>query len=76
MVAENTLRTFGVNQVFRIVMKAIGYIERVVKSGHRHISLYTWATCSELPSYIGTMILTITNNYNKYMQYAHTQIIR
>ena len=33
MEAEITVRTYGVNLVFRFVLKEFGYIDRVVKYG-------------------------------------------
>ena len=59
MVAHFTMRTYGVNQAFRF-FSGIWYMERVIKpdffSRNRPILYYTCATCSELPSYIKTMI--------------------
>ena len=60
MVAQNTVRTYGVNHFkFFDMLKAFGLIERFVKSDFfsrkRPILLHTCVTCSELPSYISTM---------------------
>ena len=59
MVDHFTMRTYGVNQTFRFVLNAFGYIERVVKSEFffrkRPILHHTCAKRSELPSYISTM---------------------
>ena len=56
MVAQNTVRTYGLNHAF-------GYIERVVKSDFfsqkRPILLHKCATKSELPSYIRTRLCTM-----------------
>ena len=57
MVAQNTVRTYGVNQVFRFV-KGI-WLHRQSRqirffSRKRTILLHTCATCSELPSCIIT----------------------
>ena len=45
------------------LLKAFGYIERIVKSEKikrkRPILHYTCAICSEMPSYISTMICTV-----------------
>ena len=58
MVAHFTMRTYGVIRNFDLI-KAFGYIERVVKSdsffGKYILSHYACATCSEQSSYIKTM---------------------
>ena len=57
MVAQNTVRRFGVNQVFQIVEGIWLYQKslqiRFLKK--RPNSIHKCATCSELPSYIITM---------------------
>ena len=61
MAAHFTMRSYGVNQKFRL-LKAFGYIERVVKSDlfRKLTTLHlTCVTCSELPSYVITMPLAI-----------------
>ena len=49
MVAHFTMRTYGVNQVFRFV-EGIGHIERIVKSDFfslkKDLFFHTCATCS------------------------------
>ena len=58
MEAQNTVRTYGLNQVFRFV-KGI-WLHRnsriIFFSRKRPILLHMCATCSELPSYISTMV--------------------
>ena len=59
MVAENSVRTYGVNNLFRFVKgiwlhRQTRYI-RFFFSRNSHVLLHTCATFSELPSYISTM---------------------
>ena len=61
MVALFTMRTYGVNQVFRFVEGIWLHRKSCQVSFNfrkRPILLYTCATCSELPSYISTMSKT------------------
>ena len=62
MVAHNTVRTYGVNRVFRLVEGI--WLHRMGRQirffWERPILLHTCATCSELPSYISTMPTPLT----------------
>ena len=64
MVAENSVHTFEVNQVFRFV-EDIGLNQKsrqirfVIRK--RPILIHMCATCSELPLYISTMPVTLVN---------------
>ena len=57
MVAHFSMRTYGLDQAFVDLLKAFGYIERIVKflCRKRHILHHTCVTCSEPPSNISTM---------------------
>ena len=61
MVAQNTVRTYGVNQVFRFVEGIWLHRNRKslqIRFRKRSILLPTCATCFELPSYTSTMMDT------------------
>ena len=65
MVAHFTMRTYGVNEAFRFVEgtwlhRKSHQIRFFVRK--RPILHHTFATCSELPSYISTMTKTIKEN--------------
>ena len=58
MKAQNTVRKYGVNQVFRFVEGILLHRKsRQIRNfcRKRPIFLHTCATCSELPSYISAM---------------------
>ena len=61
MVAQFTLRKYGVNQTFRFI-EGIRLYRSVVTTdfflGKVLCVDHTSATCSDLPSYISTMLLT------------------
>ena len=69
MVAQNTVRTYGKNEVFQFLEGIHVYIEKVVKSEcfflGRNVFLHTCVIFSELPSYISTMAYNelISNKY-------------
>ena len=62
MVAQNTVLTYGVNQIFKFVegiwlhkkSRQIRFFSRKIP-----ILLHTCATCSEVPSYKSTMVQTV-----------------
>ena len=58
MVAQSTVRTYGINQVFQIhLIKAKELLNPFFVVVRERLILYnTCATCSELPSYIGTNV--------------------
>ena len=61
MVDQKTVRTYAVNQVFRFVECIwLQRQSRQMRKGFRKrpVLLHTRATCSELPSYIITMLRT------------------
>ena len=67
MVAQNTVRTYGVNQVFRFV-KGIWLHRKSCQIRFiwkRPILLHTCATSSEVPSYISTMGETVQKKQRK-----------
>ena len=64
MVDYSNMCTYWVTQKYGVtghldLLKACGYIEKVVKSviffGNKNILHHTCATCSELPTHISTM---------------------
>ena len=71
MVAQNTVRTNGVSQVFRFVV-GIWLHKKVVKSDifrKLPILLRSSGPCSELPSYICTMVRTIPDINQQVLPY-------
>ena len=56
MVAQNLVRTFSVNQVFRVVADIWLHLQsHQIRHIFRQFLLHTYATFSDLPSYKSTM---------------------